>query len=375
MTAATVRDPIPLMDLAAQHDPLAEQIFAELRALVRESDFIGGARLAGFERAFAGLTEALHAVGVSNGTDALTLALRAGGVGRGDEVITVAHTFIATAESVVALGATPVFVDVRPESALMDLEQVEAAVSPRTRAIVPVHLYGNPVDLDGLSDICSRRTMLLVQDAAQAHGARWDGRPLADYGDAQSYSFYPGKNLGAWGDAGCVTTASADLAATVRSVRDHGRRTGEKYLHHELGGNFRMDPVQAVVLSAKIPHLAAANRRRRELFSTYAEALDGVGDLAFFEAAERATPVWHLAVVRTARRDALREHLARRGIATGIHYPVPVHRQPGFAARMGSGTLPTTERLAREVLSLPFYPELRDDQLLRVVDEVRRFFA
>jgi dTDP-3-amino-3,4,6-trideoxy-alpha-D-glucose transaminase len=375
MQSATASDSIPLMDLAALHAPLADDILAEVRALVRDSDFIGGARLAAFERAFAGFTETPHAVGVANGTDALTLALRAGGVGPGDEVITVAHTFIATAESIVALGATPVFVDVRVESGLMDLEQLDAAITARTRGIVPVHLYGNPVDLDRLTDLCARRQLLLVQDAAQAHGARWAGRPLGAYGAAQSYSFYPGKNLGAWGDAGCITTTSAALAGTVRAARDHGRRAGEKYLHQELGGNYRMDPLQAVVLSAKLPHLPAANERRRELYAEYVEALDGVGDIAFVQAAPQATPAWHLAVVRTSRRDALRDHLARHGITTGIHYPVPLHQQPPIRERARFGALPATERLAREVLSLPFYPELRDEHWQRVVDEVRRFLA
>jgi dTDP-4-amino-4,6-dideoxygalactose transaminase len=363
------------MDLAALHRPLAEEIFAELRVLVGESDFIGGARLAGFERAFASFAGTPHAVGVANGTDALTLALRAAGVVAGDEVVTVAHTFIATAESIVALGATPVFVDVREESGLMDLEQVEAALTPRTRAIVPVHLYGNPVDLDQLADLCTRRRLVLVQDAAQAHGARWNARPLGDYGAAQSYSFYPGKNLGAWGDAGCVTTGSAELAASVRAMRDHGRRTGEKYRHQELGGNFRMDPLQAVVLAAKLPQLEAANARRRELYGDYVDALAGVGDLAFMQAAPEATPAWHLAVVRTSRRDALRDHLGRRGITTGIHYPVPLHQQPPIRQRARFEALPASERLAGEVLSLPFYPELREEQAQRVVHEVRRFFA
>jgi dTDP-4-amino-4,6-dideoxygalactose transaminase len=375
MPSATASDPIPLMDLAALHGPLAEEIFGELRALVRDSDFIGGPRLAAFERAFAAFAGTPHAVGVSNGTDALSLALRAGGVAPGDEVVTVAHTFIATAESIVALGATPVFVDVREESGLMDLAQVEASLSPRTRAIVPVHLYGNPVDLERLADVCTRRQLLMVQDAAQAHGARWNARPLGEYGSAQCYSFYPGKNLGAWGDAGCITTASGELAGSVRAARDHGRRTGEKYRHQELGGNFRMDPLQAVVLSAKLPHLEAANARRGELYAAYVDGLAGVGDLRFVQTAPRATPAWHLAVVRTSRRDALREHLGRSGISTGIHYPVPLHQQRPIHERAQFGPLPVTERLAREVLSLPLYPELREEQLQRVIDDVRRFFA
>jgi dTDP-4-amino-4,6-dideoxygalactose transaminase len=368
-------DGVPLVDLAAHNRVVAPDVFRALRCLVEESDFVGGPRLANFEREFAAYTTATHAVGVSNGTDALALALWASGVGRGDEVITVAHTFIATAEAVLAVGAVPVFVDVEPGTGLMDLDRVEAAVTPRTRAVVPVHLYGAPVNLDRLMELCRLHALLLVQDAAQAHGARWAGKPLADFGDAETYSFYPGKNLGAWGDAGCLTTNREDLAATVRSLRDHGRRTGEKYVHKDLGGNFRMDPVQAVVLATKLPYLEAANARRRELYALYVRELEGVGDLRFLRPHPAATPVHHLCVVCTAARDALREYLASRRIATGIHYPMPAHLQPALSHLPTRPRLPVTERLAGEVLSLPLFPELSGSQLQRVISGVQGFFT
>lgn len=369
-------NPIPLMDLAALNQDVAPEILRSLAGLVERSEFIGGPALKEFEAEFARFTEAPHAIGIANGTHAISLALRAAGVGPGDEVITVAMSFIATVEAILDIGARPVLVDVDPASGLIDLGQVESVITPVTRAVVPVHLYGTPVDLTALSDLCRRKKLVLVQDAAQAHGARWLGKPLVEFGAAQTYSFYPGKNLGAWGDAGAVTTASADLAEQIRSTRDHGRRSGQKYLHHDVGNNYRMDPLQAVVLSAKLPRLAAGNQRRRELCAEYARRLSGVGDLRFFQIHPDATPVHHLCVIRTAQRDQLQKHLTATGVSTGIHYPVPLHQQPALEGRLSLPvSLAASERMAAEILSLPLYPELPDASLVQVTETVRGFFA
>jgi dTDP-4-amino-4,6-dideoxygalactose transaminase len=364
------------MDLAAQHRELAPAILEAIQKLVADSSFIGGPALEAFERGFAAAVEAPAAVGAANGTSALALALRASDLDPGAEVVTTASTFIATAEAIVEAGARPVLVDIDPETALMDLDAAAAAVGPRTRAIVGVHLYGTPLDLERLSALCARHGLALLQDAAQAHGARWAGRPLAAYGAAQTYSFFPGKNLGAWGDAGAVCSADPQLVAAVRALRDHGREPGEKYLHQRLGGNHRLDALQALVLSHKLPTLAARNEARRRLYRGYRAALAEIGDLRFPSIDPRATPVHHLFVVRSKRRDALAAHLKERGIQTGVHYPVPLQRQPALAA-FGAGelSLPHSEALAREALSLPFYPELDAARLERVVEAVREFFG
>jgi len=364
---------IPLVDLSVPHKRLGPAIVAAIEQLVADSEFIGGKRLKNFEAEFAAFAGARFAVGVSNGTSAIALALKASGVGPGDEVITVAHTFIATAEAVLEAGAVPVFVDVDPASGVMTAENVAAHVTGKTRAVLPVHLYGHPVDLSAISELCSERGLKLIQDSSQAHGALWDGMPLSAFGEAQTYSFYPGKNLGAWGDAGAIVTNDEKMAEQLRSLRDHGRRSGAKYVHEDIGGNYRMDPIQAIVLSHKLPELGLGNARRRELFRCYSDCLAGIGDISIIAPPERGTAVHHLFVIRSKVREELKRFLKEKGIATGIHYPVPLHKQPAFT-RYAALALPNTERLSSEILSLPFYPELSQEQVLRVSDTVREFF-
>lgn len=366
---------IPLMDLRPYNDAVSERVFEDLKKLVGASEFIGGKRITSFESDFAKFTSATHAVGVSNGTHALVLALRAAGVTVGDEVITVSQTFIATAEAILEVGAAPIFVDVDVETGLMDMAQVEASITSRTKAVLPVHLYGTPVDLGKLDEICGRHKLVMIQDAAQAHGAEWDGKPLAAYGYAQTYSFFPGKNLGAWGDAGAVTTRDAEVAEKLRAIRDHGRKTGEKYLHDLVGSNYRLDPLQAAVLSAKLPLLTEKTKQRAVLYRHYASALEGVGDIRFFRIPAAARSAHHLFVLRTKQRDALKEHLVTQGIHAGVHYPTPVHRQPAFAKRAGATlSLPKTEAMSKEILSLPFFPEINEQQVERVLKAVVSFF-
>ena len=364
---------IPLVDLSIPHKRLGPAILAAIEELVADSDFIGGKRLKRFEAEFAVFTGARFAVGVSNGTSAIALALKANGIGPGDEVITVAHTFIATAEAILDAGAVPVFVDVDPVSGLITADNVLAKVTSNTRAVLPVHLYGHPVDLSAISRLCSERGLRLIQDAAQAHGALWNGKPLSAFGEAQTYSFYPGKNLGAWGDAGDIVTDDEAVADRLRSLRDHGRRSGEKYLHHDISANHRMDPIQAVVLSHKLTELGAGNARRRDLFHFYSKCLNGIGDISVVAPLEKSTAVHHLLVIRSEAREELRTFLKEKGIATGIHYPIPLHKQPAFA-RFLPLSLPNTERLCPEILSLPFYPDISQEQVMHISNAVREFF-
>lgn len=367
---------IPFMDLHQTHGEVVDDIFADLRELVKKGDFIGGPRVTTFEQEFARFSGAHACAGISNGTEAIRLGLLALGIGRGDEVITVANTFIATAEAIVDLGARPVLVDAEASTALMDLKAVEAAITPRTKAVIAVQLYGNVLDLDQLSDLCRRKKLFLIQDAAQAHGALWGGKPLGAYGDLQTYSFYPGKNLGAWGDAGALTGNSESLVSDVRALANHGRKPGSKYLHDLASGcNGRLDPVQALVLSHKLKLMPDQLKKRRDLHRQFREALRGVGDLELFENGTKADPATHLFVVKTSQRDALQAHLNRDGIQTGVHYPVPLHLQPALKS-LGyrSGDFPVAEKLALTSLSLPFFPGMQADQLERVVKSAKTFF-
>lgn len=366
---------IPLMDLYVAHEPILDEVMGEIRQLVVDSAFINGARLTEFEESFAQWTGAKHCVGLTNGTEAITIALKSCGIQPGDEVITVSHTFIATVEAILLEKAVPVLVDVDEATGLMDIGVVESAITSKTKAIIPVHLYGNPVDLDRLQDITRKHGLSLIQDSAQAHGAKWNGQPLGFYGEAQTYSFFPGKNLGAWGDAGALCTSDSRIVEFSRAHRDHGRAPGQKYLHHSLGGNWRMDPIQALVLSKKLASMDQKNQRRRALKNQYMERLDGVGDLSFFKSLDRAEPVHHLFVIKTERRDDLKEWLEKEGISCGIHYPTPVHLQPVLGGvKYRAKDLRVTEKLATQILSLPFFPEMTVTQMDYVTQSVRRFF-
>lgn len=345
---------IPLVDLKAQYLALKPEMDAAIQEVLDSTAFILGPQVEAFEASFASFCGAAHCVALGNGTDATSLALEAVGVGKGDEVITVSHTFIATAEGISELGAIPVFVDVREDSLLMDVSQIEAAITPRTKAILPVHLYGQTVDMDPLLQIAHRHGLKVVEDACQAHGAEYQGRRAGSLGDAATFSFYPGKNLGAYGDAGAVVTNDAAVADWIRRKRNHGRAT--KYTHDFVGRNSRMDGIQGAVLNVKLPYLDGWNSDRRALASRYDRLLAPLG-IRRVATQDGCLPVHHLYVVRVAHRDHVLATLKAAGIEAGIHYPVPLHLQKAYDhLGLEKGCLPVTEAAAGEILSLPLWP-------------------
>jgi len=362
---------IPLLDLKAQYASLKPALDAAIAATVEQMMFVQGPAVRTFEQAFATFLECPHVVGCANGTDALHLVLRALEVGRGDEVITVPNTFIATAEAITMTGATPVFVDVDPASALIDPARVEAALTSRTRAIIPVHLYGQAADIDALSQLARSRQLAIIEDSAQAHGARLLGRRVGTLGDAGTFSFYPGKNLGAYGDGGAMSFRDAALAERCARLRDHGR--ADKYLHEEPGFNSRLDTLQAAILEVKLAHLDAWNLARRRVAEWYRVRLEGLAGLDMLHPPAASESVWHQFVIFHPRRDELRARLADEGIATGIHYPVPLHLQPAYRSlRLAAGAFPIAEQQAATCLSLPMYPELAEADVDRIVATIRR---
>jgi dTDP-4-amino-4,6-dideoxygalactose transaminase len=336
-------------------------VLAALDRVCRSAQFILGEEVEEFEREFADYCGAAHCVALNSGTSALHLALLAAGVGPGDEVITSPNTFVATAEAISYTGATPVFADVLPETGNVDPAAVERALTERTRAIVPVHLYGRPAALEPLLEFASRHGLALVEDACQAHGARYRGRRVGTFGLASAFSFYPGKNLGAYGEGGALTTDDADVAALARTLRDHGQT--ERYWHGLVGFNYRMDGFQGAVLRVKLRRLDGWNVRRLELAALYRELLAGANvELPADDPDDE--PVHHVLAAWADDRDGVRAALAARGVATSIHYPVPVHLQGAYATLgLGRGSFPEAERCADRVLSLPFFPEMTDDQV------------
>ncbi len=367
---------IPAFDLTRQYAILKEEIDAAIGRVLARGRFILGEEVAAFKQEFAAACGVAHAVGVASGTDALHLALRACGIGPGDEVITVSHTAVATVAAIELAGARPVLVDVDPRYYTMDPAQVEERITPRTRAILPVHLYGCPADLAPLLDIARRHRLLLIEDCAQAHGARYRDRPVGSWGDIAAFSFYPTKNLGAFGDGGAVVTDDPALAERVRLLREYG--WARRYISHIRGTNSRLDELQAAILRVKLRHLEAWNERRRQIAALYnAYLADGAArwGLVLPGEPEDSRHVYHLYVVRHPRRDSLQAFLRERGISTLIHYPMPVHLQPAYAdLGYREGFFPITEALAREVLSLPVYPELTDEEVRVVAEEIFKFF-
>lgn len=366
--------PVPMVDLRAQYARIRDEIDSAVSRVIASAHFIKGEDCGLFEEEFAAYCGVRHAVGVANGTDALTLALRAYGVGPGDEVVTVANTFIATGEAILLIGAKPVFVDVDPLTFTMDAAQVEQAITPRTKVVVPVHLYGHPADTTAVGEIAGRHGLPVLEDAAQAHGALWHGRRAGSLGHAACFSFYPGKNLGAYGDAGMVVSDDADFAARVRRIANHGGGQ-DKYDNVVVGTNSRLDSLQAAVLRVKLRRLEAWNAERRERVAAYDRALAGVPGVTTPREASGARSAWHLYTIRVRDgRDALQARLAARQIATAVHYPRPIHLQPAMAAAGGRpGDLPVSEQLSREVLCLPLYPELPQGDVERIAAEVRAF--
>jgi dTDP-4-amino-4,6-dideoxygalactose transaminase len=363
----TGAETIPLVDLRAQHRAVGAEVAAAVERVIERQQFVGGPETAAFEAEFGAACDSAHCVAVSNGTTALELVLQALGIGPGDEVVTVSHTFVATVSAIVRTGATPVFVDVEDGSWTMAPDAVADAVGPRTKALVPVHIYGHPADVPALA--AAAPGVPIVEDAAQAHGARYHGRPVGAAALAATFSFYPGKNLGAYGDAGAVVTGDAELARSLRSLRDHGR-AGGKYEHRRFGTNARIAEVQAAVLRAKLPHLARWTGARRELSALY-ETMLAVEDLRVQAVEPWAEHARHLFVLLHPERDRLLGELRTRGIEAGVHYPIPVHRQPAMEAVrhvVPAGGLPVTDGVAASCLSLPLYPELGRAGVERVVE-------
>lgn len=357
---------IPLGDLGTAHARIQEELSEAINSVMASSAFVLGAEVEAFENEWASACGVGHGVGCGNGTDALELALWAVGVQAGDEVITVANTFAATGEAIVRCGAIPRFVDVTPDTLLMDLDAAEAAITPKTRAIVPVHLYGSCVDMPRLMAMARRHDLLVVEDSAQAHLATVGDRRAGSFGHAGSFSFYPGKNLGAIGDAGAVVTDDANIAGRLRRGRDHGR-VG-KYEHTIIGRNSRMDGIQGAVLRVKLRHLEDWTRRRREIASTYRGALAGIDGISAVSEPAGATGVYHLFVVEVDGREEFRAALAAQGVSTGIHYPIPLHRQEAFKSILSQPpSLPVTELAAERIVTLPLYAEMSEEDIAQVV--------
>jgi dTDP-4-amino-4,6-dideoxygalactose transaminase len=358
---------VPFTDVAAMAREVWPSIETDYLACLLGGGYIGGPAVESFEQEWAAYCGADHAVGVANGTDALQLTLTALGVGPGDEVVVPANTFIATAAAVVRSGATPRFADVSDDTLLISPLTLKAAITPRTRAVIVVHLYGQMPDMAGLLAVADSEGILVIEDAAQAHGAEWAGRRAGSFGVAACFSFYPGKNLGAFGDAGAVVTSRAELADRVRALANHGRAHGSAHYEHEfVGTNSRLDALQAIALSGKLACSAAWTQRRIALAARYRTRLRGTG-ASPVSVAQQAHHVYHLFAVRVARRDWIRTELGRRGIQSGVHYPVPCHLQPPLR-RFAVGSLPVAEQAARELLSLPLFPHMTDGQVDTVCD-------
>ena len=364
---------VPFLDLSHSHAPLKERLLAEIGELFDTGAFTNGPRVADFERAFAAYCGTGFCVGMSSGLDALRIGLLASGLDPGAEVVVPAMTFVATLEAVTQAGGVPVLVDISDEDYCIDASAAAQAISGRTHSVMPVHLYGQMADMRTLRDLATDRGVAVIEDACQAHGAERDRLRAGDTGDAAAFSFYPGKNLGAAGDAGALVTSDPDAVEHVRALREHGQTA--KYVHLHEGFTARLDALQALVLSHKLPLLDGWNEQRRDAAQAYASGLDGVGDLTLPPVAVGSAPVWHLYVVRTAEPERLAAFLHERGIATGRHYPDPVHLSPAYAW-LGHrvGDFPVAEALAREGLSLPIFPGITDGQLDAVIEGIRAFF-
>ena len=361
---------VPFLDLSLQHRALRAEIETVVQRTLDRGDFILGAALGDFEREFARYCDCEHAIGVGSGTAALHLALAALGVGPGDEVITVPNSFIATVESVLYTGATAVLVDVDPETFCLDPIQFERAITPRTRAVIPVHLYGQPCDMESIMTIASQHGIAVVEDACQAHGATLAGRKVGSFGHAAAFSFYPTKNLGTIGDGGALTTNDAEIAEKVRALRHHGQF--EPNVFPRVGYNYRLDTMKSAVLGVKLPHLDGWNRRRREIAHEYQTRLKGT-EFRFQRRLPGSEPVFHILAARHPRQRAVQEALTNAGIGWGRHIVEPAHRQPGYRHLVRNNEMyPVAEALAAELVSLPIFPELTNEQVDHVIDVLSR---
>ena len=364
---------IPLVDLRKQYQPLKEEIISGMQQTLEGMQLFLGENVQAFEKEFAKVCKVKHGVGISDGTAALHIILRAMGIKAGDEVITVAHTFIATVEAILLAGARPIFVDIDPDTYLIDVSQIEAKITPRTKVILPVHLYGQTADMDTICSIADRFALKVIEDACQAHGAEYKERRAGGLADGAAFSFYFSKNLGAYGEGGFVTTSDDELARKVRMLRDHGSE--RRYYHDLVGMNARLDELQASVLRAKLPHLDEWNEQRRQHAARYNMLLRDTPVVTPTECTENQH-VYHLYVIRSPDRDALQAYLKSQGIATGVHYPVPLHLQQALRdLGYHPGDLPVTERVAGEILSLPMYAELTEREIEYITDSIRSFFT
>jgi len=361
---------VPFLDLKAQHAPLRGEIDAAIAAVIDEAAFAGGPFVVRFEADFAAFCNCPHAIGVGSGTEALWFCLLALGVGPGDDVITVPNSFIATAEAITYCGATPVFVDVDERTYTMDPAALKKALTVRTKAIIPVHLFGQPADMDPIMEFAREHGLFVIEDACQAHGAEYKGQRVGTLGDAGCFSFYPGKNLGAFGEAGAIVTANAELQDKIRILRDHGQI--RKYHHTLIGWNGRMDGIQAAILRVKLRHLESGNQLRRSHAAAYNRALDGIEEVVTPHESANVRHVYHIYAIRVQERDEVMRLLGENGVGSGVHYPVPIHLQEAYRS-LGyhRGTFPIVERCAAEFVSLPMFPELTPAQVEIAAQTVR----
>jgi len=364
---------IPFVDLKAQYDSIKDEIDNVIQNVLDNTNFIMGEELKKFEVEFARFCDVKYAIGVANGSDALILALKACGIGGGDEVITVPHTFIATTEAVSNVGGKIVFVDIDPKTYTIDVSKIEDKITEKTKAIIPIHLYGQPADMDSIMELAKKYNLKVIEDAAQAHGAEYKGKKVGSIGDAGCFSFYPGKNLGAYGDAGMVVTDNEEVANRIKMLRNHGRLTA-KYEHEIEGYSSRLDNLQAAILRVKLRYLNEWNESRRENAKKYNELLSNIAGIITPYEADYAKHVYHLYVIRTVNRDKLREELKSEGVATGIHYPIPLHLQPAYNyLGYKRGDFPVAEKASQEILSLPMFAELTDEQIEEIVKFIKYF--
>jgi dTDP-4-amino-4,6-dideoxygalactose transaminase len=374
MPTNIIQTPIPLVDLSSQYHQIRVDIDRAIKGVLDSCGFILGPEVADFEREFAAFCDAKYAVGVGNGTDALILALKALGVGPGDEVITVPNTFVATVEAIAHVGAKPVFVDIEPNGYNLDPNRLEAALTQKTRAVIPVHLYGQPADMDPIMEVADRHGLRVLEDAAQAHGAEYKGRRAGSMGDAAGFSFYPGKNLGAYGDGGAVVTNSDGVYETLLQLRNHGSE--QHYFHEVIGYNSRLDSMQAAILRVKLAHLDEWNYQRRAHAALYSDLLAGVPGVKTPSLIAGTDSVFHLYVIQLleASREDLKVYMAENGISTGVHYPIPVHLVPAFRfLGYREGDFPLVEQAMKRIISLPMYPELSQAQIEFIADRVYNF--
>lgn len=365
---------IPFLDLKAQYKTIKDEISAAINEVIENTAFAGGPFVAKFENEFAKFCGTQHAIGVGNGTDALWASLVALGIGAGDEVITTPNTFIATAEAISLSGATPVFVDIDEQTHNINPALIEAAITPKTKAIIPVHLFGQPADMDPIMAIAEKHGLKVVEDACQAHGAEYKGRKAGSIGAAGCFSFYPGKNLGAYGEGGGIVTNDEALAAKIRMFRDHGQ--AKKYYHDIIGWNARLDGIQGAVLNVKLKYLSDWNEARRRHARDYTAGLSAVKDVIVPKEAQYAKHVYHIYALRVQDRDKFMAYLNEKGIACGIHYPIPLHLQNAYAfMQKGPGSFPVAEKCAAEYVSLPMFAELTDEQVAYVIEQIKEYYG